>query len=105
MGTPGVGLRGYVEAFLISTLLGLALNGWAIYRTIGLKPDWFRWFIAPGLSTLLAGSCGRLLLISLTRSGMGDLEGSLTVLAFGTVLYLCAMAAQGVVTARLFRRN
>ena len=105
MGQPGVGLRGYVEAFLLSTLLGLALNGWAIYKTIGLKPDWFRWLVAPGLATMLAGSCGRLLLTFLTRSGVGELEGSLTVLAFGTVLYLCAMTAQGVVTARLFRGN
>ena len=105
MGVPGVGLRGYVEAFLLSTILGVALNGWALYKAIGLTPDWFRWFIAPGLSALLAGSCGRLLLISLTRSGVGELEGSLTVLAFGGVLYLCAMTAQGVVTARPFRRN
>ena len=105
MGAPGVGLQGYVEAFLISTLLGVALNGWAIYKAIGLKPDWFRWLIAPGLAALLAGTCGRLLLTLLTRAGFGELEGSLTVLAFGGVLYLCAMVAQGVITARPFRRN
>lgn len=100
MGVPGVGLRGYVEAFLLSTVLGVALNGWALHKAIGLKPDWFRWIAAPGLATLLAGACARLLLTLLTRAGAGDLEKSLTVLAFGGVLYLCAMIAQGVLPAR-----
>ncbi len=96
MGSPGVGLRGYVEALLISTLLGIALHWHSLRKAIGLRARPFPWLVAPGLSSLLAGLCVNLLFSVLTRSGLGEGQACLVCLLFGAVLYLCAMAAQGV---------
>lgn len=95
MGLPRVGLRGYVEALLVSTLLGVWLNGRALHRAIDLPCQWFHWLVAPGLSALLAGLCANLLFPILTRSGLGEGAGAAVCLGFGALLYLSAMAAQG----------
>lgn len=96
MGVPGVGLQGYVEALLISTVLGLLLHWRSLHRAIGLKARPFLWLIAPGLSSLLAGLCVNLLFSVLTRAGLSEGAGCLVNLIFGTALYLCSMTAQGV---------
>ncbi len=96
MGVPGVGLRGYVEALLISTVLGVALHWTALHRAIGLKARPFPWLVAPGLSALLAGLCVNLLFPTLTRTGLGEGAASLVCLLFGAVLYLSGMTAQGM---------
>lgn len=96
MGLPDVGIRGYVEALLVSTVLGVLLHWSALHRVIGLKARPFPWLVAPGLSALLTGLCVNLLFASLTRSGLGEGVGSLVCLLFGCALYLSAMTAQGV---------
>ena len=99
MGLPGVGLRGYVEALLLSTVLGVVLHWRSLRRAIGLKARPFPWLVAPGLSALLSGLCVKLLFPVLSRSGLGEGAGCLVCLLFGAVLYLSAMAAQGVLGA------
>ncbi len=96
MALPGVGLRGYVEALLISTVLGVILNWHTLHNTIGLRLKIFPWMVAPGLAALLAGLCTNLLFPILIRAGLGELAGCLVCFFFGGVLYLCAMNAQGV---------
>ncbi len=95
MGVPEVGLRGYVEALLLSTILGLWLNWRALSRAVSLRPQLFRWLVAPGLSALLSSLCVRLLYPILEGVGMGPGTGCLVCLVFGSVLYYCAMTAQG----------
>lgn len=95
MGAPGVGLRGYVEALLVSTLLGIALHWRALRKAIGLRARPFLWLVAPGLGSLLTGLCVNLLFPVLTRSGLGDGAASFVCLLFGCTLYLAAMTAQG----------
>jgi len=99
MGVPGVGLRGYVEALLLSTVLGVALHWRSLRQAIGLKARPFPWLVAPGLSALLAGLCVNLLFPLLTRAGLSEGAGCLACLLFGSALYLSAMAAQGVLGA------
>lgn len=99
MGRPGVGLQGYVEALLLTTLLGVALYGREVSRAAGLRPQWFRWVLAPGLAALLSGACSALLLPLLTRPGLGEGTACAATLAFGGVLYLCAMGAMGLLPA------
>lgn len=96
MGAPGVGLNGYVEGFVLSALLGMSLNAWSVYRAIQLKPNWFRWLVAPGLASLLAGLNARLLLQVVSRAGVGAWPACLMALALGVALYLAAMGAMGV---------
>lgn len=96
MAVPGVGLRGYVEALLLSTLLGVVLHWRSLRRAIGLNARPFPWLIAPGLSALLAGLCVNLLFPILTRAGLGEGGACLVCFLFGAVLYLSSMAAQGV---------
>ncbi len=96
MGSPGVGLRGYVEALLLSTVLGLGLNWVSLSRAAHLRPRLFQWLVAPGLASLLAALCVRPLFPILRGTGLGPGTACLICLSFGTVLYLCAMTAQGV---------
>ncbi len=96
MALPGVGLRGYVEALVISSLLGAALNWHSLRRVIGLRPQLFSWLVAPGLSALLAALCVNLLFPLLTHSGLNQWAGLAACAALGVTLYLCAMAAQGM---------
>lgn len=108
MGRPGIGLRGYVEAFLLGAALGACLNWLALRRASGMSPRWFRWVVAPGLSALLSGLCVNLLFPLVTRAGLGDVSGCLVCLTFGILLYLCAMNAQGVFhrsPGRVYARN
>lgn len=97
MGVPGIGLQGYVEALLLSTLLGVILHWNALRQAIGLRFQPFSWLLAPGLSALLSGLCVNLLFTILTRTGLGEGAGCLACLIFGAALYLSAMAAQGMV--------
>lgn len=100
VGTPGVGLRGYVEALFVSTVLGVFLHWHSLHHAIGLQFQPFAWVVAPGLSALLAGLWVNLLFPLLLRSGLGEGYSCLICLLFGALLYFCAMAAQGVVTRR-----
>ena len=95
MGQPGIGLRGYVEGLLISTVLGVWLNWRSVSKAIGLKPLIFQWMVAPGLAALLSGLCVNLLFPTLLRSGLEGVPAGLVCLVFGVVLYLCALIAQG----------
>ena len=103
MGLPGLGLRGYVAGFLVSTALGLLLNWRDVRRCTGLRPRLFQWLTAPGLSALLAGLVTNLLRQVLSGAGMSPLSGAAVCLVFGAVLYLAALQAQGVDLRRIFR--
>lgn len=96
MALPGVGLRGYVEALLASTLLGLWLNWRSVSRTLDMAPRLFAWLVAPLLSALLSGLCCNLLLPVLLRAGVALSPACAATVVLGGVLYLSAMAAQGV---------
>ena len=96
VGLPGVGLRGYVLAALVSEGLGLALNLFSLCRAAGLRPQLFRWLAAPGLAALLMGLDVNLLYCVLRdRDFSGALSGGVCLL-FGAVVYLAALSAQGV---------
>ncbi len=96
MTIPGVGLRGYVEALLVSTVLGVLLHWNALQHAISVKPRLFPWLVGPGLSALLSGLCARLLFSVLLPSDLGEGTACLFCLFFGVLVYLCAMAAQGL---------
>ena len=96
VGIPGVGLGGFVFAFVVSTALGVVLAAAALYRATGLKPRLFQWLTAPGLAALLMGLVVNLLFRVLTDQGVGGVHAALGCLAFGTVLYLTALRVQGL---------
>ncbi len=96
MTLPGVGLRGYVDSLLVSTVLGVVLHWNALRRVIALRPRLFPWLVGPGLAALLSGLCARLLFTVLLSSGLGEGAACLACLLFGILIYLCAMAAQGL---------
>ena len=103
MGIPGVGLRGYVWAFLISALVGVVLGAVSLRRATGLRLQIFLWITAPGLAALLMGLCINLLFRVLLDQGCDGLPAALVCLAFGAVLYLSALYAQGLPVSQLFR--
>ena len=103
VGVPGVGLLGYVWAFLISSLLGVVLGMASLHRATGLRPQLFLWVTAPGLAALLAGLVINLLFAILQDRGLAALHAAVVCLVFGGVLYLAALHAQGVRVRELFR--
>ena len=103
MGLPGVGLRGYVAGFVLSSALGALLNYREAARHTGLRPRLFQWCTASALSALLMGLVVNLLFRILLDAGMGGAHACLACILFGGVLYLTALSAQGVRPSQLFR--
>ena len=103
MGLPGVGLRGYVAGFVLSSALGALLNYREVRRATGLRAQIFQWCTAPALSALLMGLVVNLLFRILLDAGMGGAPACLACILFGGVLYLTALSAQGVRPSQLFR--
>ena len=96
VGLPGVGLKGYVAAALVSELLGVGLNLTSLCRAAGLRPEFFRWLTAPGLAALLMGLDVNLLFHVLKDRGMSGGTSGAVCLLFGVVVYLSALAALGI---------
>lgn len=96
MSVPGVGMAGYVAGFILSGLVGTAMNWHAVSASANLRPDLFSWCVAPGLGTLLAALTVNLLFRVLRDAGMEVLPGAGWCALFGAALYLAALAAQGV---------
>ena len=96
MGLPGVGLRGYVEGLLLSTLLAVWLNGQRVAKLVALRLKLFPWLIAPGLAALLAALCTRLLYIRILADGTTEGVACLVCLGIGTLIAGCTLAAEGV---------
>lgn len=103
VGIPGVGLKGYVAGFVVSSALGVLLKWLQIRRYTGLKAKLFEWGTAPALSALLMGLVINLLFAVLRSGGTDGIWAALACLVFGAVLYLTALGAQGVRFTQLFR--
>lgn len=90
------GLGGFVTGFVLTSLLGMICDLRTLCRTAKLHPRWRVWFLAPVLAAVLTGMWGRLLFRILTDGGVGHGAACLSVVVFGTVLYLAALLAQGI---------
>ena len=93
----------YKRQFLISALVGVVLGAVSLRRATGLRLQIFLWITAPGLAALLMGLCINLLFRVLLDQGCDGLPAALVCLAFGAVLYLSALYAQGLPVSQLFR--
>ncbi|MGM9608196.1 MAG: polysaccharide biosynthesis C-terminal domain-containing protein [Oscillospiraceae bacterium] len=103
VGIPGVGLKGYVAGFLVSSVLGLGLNLISTIRATGLRLRPFEWLVSPALASILMGLCVNLL-FRWTGDQGASLPFSLVLcVVFGVVEYLAALQAQGVRLRELFR--
>ena len=98
-----MGLGGYVAGFVLSSALGVLFNYLEIARRTALKSRLFQWCTAPALAALLMGLVINLLFRVLRDTGMGGAATCLVCIAFGGVLYLAALSAQGVRLSQLFR--
>ena len=103
MGLPGVGLRGYVAGFVASAVLGMLLNWLQVRKATGLRLQIFQWCTAPALSAVLMALVVNLLFHVLLDAGLDGRWAVAACIAFGAVLYLAALQAQGVHLRRLFR--
>ena len=102
VGNPRIGMGGFVLGVLVSAALGVVLCAWRLRAFTGLRLRLFRWIAAPGLSALLAALVTNLLYRVLRDSGLPLSWRIPGALAFGLVLYLAALSAQGVTLRGLF---
>lgn len=93
---PAWGVRGYVAGALVSTLAELLLLLLRLCRRSGLRPDFYRWLVAPGLAALLSALIANLLLNFLKNGGLPFFAAAPGTLVFALLLYLCALHAQGI---------
>lgn len=100
---PGVGLKGYVAGFLVSAVVGLALNALSVAQATGLRFRLFPWLLSPGLAALLMGLCVNLLFRWLQRAGLSLPLAMGLCAVFGIIQYLAALQAQGVPIRNLFK--
>ena len=100
---PGVGLKGYVAGFVVSSAAGLGLNLISTVRATGLKLHLYEWLLSPLLASVLMGLCVNLLFRYLTSQGVSLGLSCLACLGFGTVEYLAALQAQGIRLRAIFR--
>ena len=103
VGVPSVGMGGFVAGMLVSTALGLVLCAWRLRAFTGLSFHLFHWVTAPGLAALLSALVTNLLFQVLRDSGVPVLWRIPGALAFGLVLYIAALSAQGVPLRGRFR--
>ena len=89
-------MAGYVAGVLLSTVLEAFLYLILALRRTGLRLCLFRWMIAPGLASLLAGLTAQPLLCCLKDAGLTALPAGAVSLVFGLILYLSALSAQGI---------
>lgn len=90
------GLAGFVAGFVLSSLVGMAMNLVSVLRAAGLRLRPYRWFARPLLgAALMWGWCGLLFRI-LLNSGCATLWACLLCAVLGVVLYVAALKAQGV---------
>ena len=102
VGVPSIGMGGFVLGTLVSSALGLVLCAWRLGAFTGLRPQVFRWITAPGLAALLSALTTNLLFQVLRDSGVPVLYRLTGALAFGLILYLAALNAQGMTLRGLF---
>lgn len=93
---PEIGLRGFVWGYVLTSALGAWLCWQALRRETGLRLPVFDWFVAPVLASLLSASCARLLFLVLLRDGATLLMSGSVSFAFGLLVYLVCLQAQGV---------
>ena len=98
---PEMGMEGFVVSTGVSTVLGLLLCAQRLIACTGLRLELFRWLTAPGVATLLMALTTNLLVRALKDWGTGALWANLAGAAFGVVLYLAALSAQGVKRQKL----
>ena len=96
MGRPGMGMQGYVAGLVVSSAVGMVLCGWAVARYTGLRYDWWRLLVMPGLGALLVGQTAGLFFQVLRRAGAGELLLLGGTVAFGALVYLSALWAMGI---------
>lgn len=102
VGNPNIGLKGYVTGLWVSSILGAWLNWRSVRKAVALKGQTFFWAVAPGLGAVLMALCCRLVFGHLLDAGLNTAISCLITAAFGAVLYLAALQAQGVRKSDLF---
>ena len=96
MGRPGVGMDGFVAGVVVSSVLGLALCGWMVCRSIKLAAPVWQLVGLPALGALLSWQTSLLLFRCLKGAGASEGMRVCVVLLFGALVYLCALCAMGV---------
>lgn len=96
MGRPGQGMEGFVTGVVVSSVLGLVLCAWAVSRFIKLRAGLWKLVGLPGLAALLSWQTALLLQHWLERAGVEKMTRVGVVLAFGALVYFCAMCAMGL---------
>ncbi len=94
------GLGGFAAGFVLSALVGAALDLRAVLRATGVPLRAREWFFIPLLSALLMGAWGQQFLRILEGNGLASLPACAIAAVFSIVLYLAALQGQGLFPRR-----
>ena len=99
------GLGGFAAGFVLSSLAGMAMNLVSVLRCAHLRPRLAEWFLCPLLAAVLMGLCANLFARSCADGGVPAVPACLLGAALGTVVYLAALQAQGILPRRRKTKN
>lgn len=88
---PEIGLGGYVFGSVLSLVLEMGLFLILARGKMNLRPDWYSWLIAPGLSAALGAANAKLLMIWLKGQGMSMLCSDGVGCIFALIQYMTAL--------------
>ena len=94
------GLEGFVEGFVLSSLVGMVLNLISILGQTALRPKWADWFLCPLLGANLMGLCANLLFRICLDGGLALPAACISAVGLGLIVYLAALQAQGLLPRR-----
>ena len=86
-------MRGMLRMMIavLALMLELGLFLMLVRRTMGLRPDWYSWLIAPGLSAALGAANTKLLILWLKGQGMPVLYSDVVGCVFALIQYMTAL--------------
>lgn len=88
---PEIGLGGYVFGTVLALALEVGLLLILARRTMGLRPDWYSWLIAPGLAAALGAANAKLLILWLKGQGVPMLYSDGMGCIFALIQYMTAL--------------
>lgn len=100
VGFPGVGIKGFVAGYIVSSVLMALLNMACVVRRLKIRIRWRNWFVTPFLCACLAGLVSHWLHAILQQEGFRPWPALLLSLAGSALIYVLTLRLHGTSIVR-----